>query len=126
VSYSVSANEHFTNHFKDYSIWLTTYGRRTNKPRMVQIWFAYVNDNFYILSRHGLESWWAKNLLKNNKVIVNLAGRAFYGVARFIEDDDLTREVWRYYRGKYRFYPQTYFSWKRKKLFQIEFDQSKN
>lgn len=111
-------------HHKDYSIWLTTYGRKTGKPRLVQIWFAYINGEFYVLARHGLEAWWAKNILKNPRVIVNIGGRAIPGTAQLIEDQDLTKEVWRYYRGKYRFYPQTYiFSWAKKKLFKIVFDE---
>ncbi len=110
-------------HHKDYSIWLTTYGRRTGKPRLVQIWFAYINGEFYILARHGLDAWWAKNILKNNKVIVNLGGRALKGAAQLLDDRDLTNEVWRYYRGKYRLYPQIYlFSWRKRKLFKITFD----
>jgi len=109
-------------HHKDYSIWLTTFGRKTGKPRLVQIWFAYINGQFYVLARHGLEAWWVKNLLKNRRVIVNIGGRALEGTAELIDDRDLTNEVWRYYRGKYRFYPQTYiFSWKKRKLFKITF-----
>ncbi|PSN87855.1 hypothetical protein B9Q11_02645 [Candidatus Marsarchaeota G2 archaeon ECH_B_SAG-F08] len=120
--YKDSVFEHLTHHYKDYSLWLTTLGRKTGKPRLVQIWFAFVNGELYILSRHGLDSWWAKNLLKNNSVIVNVAGRAFSAKAELIEDPILTNEVWRYYKAKYRFYPQIYlFSWKKKKLFRINF-----
>lgn len=111
-------------HHKDYSIWLTTYGRKTGKPRLVQVWFAYINGEFYVMARHGLEAWWAKNILKNPKVIVNIGGRALKGTAQLIEDRELTDEVWKYYRGKYRFYPQTYiFSWTKRKLFKISFDE---
>jgi deazaflavin-dependent oxidoreductase (nitroreductase family) len=120
--YSKSISEHISEHHKDYSIWLTTYGRKTGKPRMVQIWFAAVNNEFYILSRHGLESWWAKNIRKNPKVIVNLGGRALAGTSELVDDPDLTDLVWNYYRGKYRMYPQIYvFSWRKRRLFRINF-----
>ena len=110
-------------HHKDYSIWLTTYGRKTGKPRLVQIWFAYVNGEFYILARHGLNAWWAKNIVKNKNVIVNIGGRAVRGTAEVLDDKELTYEVWRYYKGKYRFYPQIYiFSWAKRKLIRIAFD----
>ncbi|MEM0120594.1 MAG: nitroreductase family deazaflavin-dependent oxidoreductase [Thermoprotei archaeon] len=110
-------------HYKDYSIWLTTYGRKTGKPRLVQIWFAYVNGEFYVLARHGLEAWWTKNILKNPTVVVNLSGRAIKGKAQILDDKDLTDEIWKYYKGKYVFYPQIYiFSWAKRKLIKIVFD----
>ncbi|MEM3671425.1 MAG: nitroreductase/quinone reductase family protein [Thermoprotei archaeon] len=114
--------EHLVKHHRDYSIWLTTYGRKTGKPRVVQIWFAYLNGEFCILSRHGAESWWARNILSNNNVIVNLSGLAVSATAETVSDRELTDLVWKYYRGKYRFYPQTYaFSWKKRLLFRIRF-----
>lgn len=114
--------QHLVSHYKDYSIWLTTYGRKTASQRVVQIWFAYLNADFYVLSRNGYDSWWAKNILKDPHIIVNVAGMALKGTAEKIEDEAKVDMVWRYYRGKYRFYPQTYFlSWKKRKLFRMVF-----
>ena len=118
-----AAHDFIVTHYKDYSIWLSTFGRKTCKPRLVQIWFAFVNDHFYVFSRGGLGSQWAKNVLKNNRVIVNLAGKAFLGTARPLQDNDMRDEIYKYYKGKYRFYPQTYiFSWKKRVLFEIELE----
>ncbi len=110
-------------HHKDYSIWLTTYGRKTGKPRIVQIWFAYVNNRFYVLSRHGLKSWWAKNLLKNSRVIVNLGGLGIEGEGH-LEDQSIADQIWRYYRAKYMFYPQILFPWGKRKLFRMDLNHN--
>jgi deazaflavin-dependent oxidoreductase (nitroreductase family) len=120
----LDAHDFIVAHYGDYSIWLTTFGRKTSKPRLVQIWFAFVNDHLYVFSRGGLGSQWAKNVLKNDRVIVNLAGRALPGRARLLEDDDMRDEIYKYYRAKYRLLPQTYiFSWKRRMLFEIELEE---
>jgi deazaflavin-dependent oxidoreductase (nitroreductase family) len=119
----VPAYDFLVDHYKDYSIWLTTFGRRTKKPRLVQIWFAFVNSHFYVFSRMGLKSQWAKNVMKNGGVIVNVSGRAFTGMAYLLEDEDMKKEIFKYYRGKYRFYPQILFPWGGRMLFEIELDE---
>jgi hypothetical protein len=111
-------------HYKGYSIWLTTLGRKTKKPRLVQIWFAFVNNRFHAFSRLGLKSQWARNGMKNDRVIVNLSRRALTGAAHPLGDEDMVKEIFKYYRGKYRFYPQILFPWGRRRLFEIELDES--
>lgn len=120
----ITVYDFIVTHYKDYSIWLTTIGRKTSKPRLVQIWFSFVNDHFYVFSRRGLKSNWAKNVLKNGYVTVNLAGRALAGTAYLLDDRDMEKEIFKYLKTKYRFYPQTYiFSWKLRKLFEIDLNE---
>ncbi len=85
-------------------IHLTTTGRKTGKPHMVELWFA-VNDGKVYLSHEGEETDWMKNIKKNEEVAFEIGGKRFTGKARYLKDreeETWTAKVWLYekYYGK--------------------------
>lgn len=68
-------------------IHLTTTGRKTGKPRTVELWFA-VNGGKVYLSHEGEETDWMKNIKKNEQVAFEIAGRGFTGKARYLKDGE--------------------------------------
>jgi len=73
-------------------IHLTTLGRKTGKPHMVELWFAARRGRVY-LSHEGEETDWMKNIRKNGGVSFEIGGRNFTGTARLLENNsDEARE----------------------------------
>jgi deazaflavin-dependent oxidoreductase (nitroreductase family) len=66
-------------------IHLTTTGRKTGKPRTVELWFAVDGGKVY-LSHEGEETNWMKNVAKNEQVAFEIAGKNFTGKARYLKD----------------------------------------
>jgi deazaflavin-dependent oxidoreductase (nitroreductase family) len=64
---------------------LTTVGRRTGKPRTVELWFSVKDDKIY-LSHEGKPTDWMKNIRKNDNVSLEIGGKGFIGKARYLED----------------------------------------
>jgi deazaflavin-dependent oxidoreductase (nitroreductase family) len=72
-------------------IHLTTTGRKTGKPRMVELWFAFSGGKVY-LSHEGEDTDWMKNIKKNEQVAFEIAGKNFTGRARYLKDRE--DEAW--------------------------------
>jgi deazaflavin-dependent oxidoreductase (nitroreductase family) len=72
-------------------IHLTTIGRKTGKPRMVELWFA-VNGGKVYLSHEGEDTDWMKNINKNEHVAFEIGGKSFTGKARYLKDRE--DEAW--------------------------------
>jgi deazaflavin-dependent oxidoreductase (nitroreductase family) len=72
-------------------IHLTTIGRKTQKPHIVELWFA-ARGNIVYLSHEGMETHWMKNIEKNGNVTFEIGGENFAGKARLLEDR--TEECW--------------------------------
>ena len=68
-------------------IHLTTTGRKTGKPRMVELWFAFSGGKVY-LSHEGEETDWMKNIKKNEHVAFEIACKSFTGKARYLRDSE--------------------------------------
>jgi len=83
-------------------IHVTTLGRNTIKPHMVELWFA-VSRGRLFLSHEGEETDWIKNIRKNGNVTFEIGGRNFNGTAHLLEDND--EEVW---EGKVALYEKYY------------------
>ena len=76
--------------------YLTTTGRNSGEPREIEIWFGLAGDTLYMLSGGGTNSHWVKNLQREPRVSVRIAGRTFRGRARIIdggEEDALARKL---------------------------------
>ena len=72
-------------------IHLTSTGRKTGKPHMVELWFA-VNGGKVYLSHEGEETDWMKNIKKNEQVAFEIGGKDFTGKARYLKDRE--DEAW--------------------------------
>ena len=83
-------------------IHVTTLGRITLKPHMVELWFAESRGWVY-LSHEGKETDWMKNIRKNGDVSFEIGGRNFAGTAHLLEDN--SEENW---EGKVALYEKYY------------------
>jgi deazaflavin-dependent oxidoreductase (nitroreductase family) len=66
---------------------LVTTGRRTGKPRAIEIWFAAAGDRVYMLSGGGEAAHWVQNLRNDPSVRLRIDGRTFNGRARVVEGE---------------------------------------
>ena len=71
---------------------LTTFGRKSGKPRRIEIWWFHVNGRFIITGTPGRRDWLA-NVKTNPSVIVHVDGRDIETTASVIEDRDRRLEV---------------------------------
>jgi deazaflavin-dependent oxidoreductase (nitroreductase family) len=76
--------------------YLTTTGRKTGRPRQIEIWFALESGTLYMLSGGRDRSDWVRNIQRNPSVSVRIAERQFNGNARIVapgEEDALARRL---------------------------------
>ena len=85
------ANDDLANVASQKFIHLTTVGRKTHNPRMVELWFAIRGDRVY-LSHEGKETHWMKNVKKFSNVTFEIGGKNFAGNAHLLVDR--TEESW--------------------------------
>ena len=64
---------------------LTTIGRRSGRPRRIEIWWFHVAGRFVITGTPGRRDWYA-NVLDNPAVIVHAAGWDMEAIAQPIHD----------------------------------------
>lgn len=84
--------------------YLTTTGRVTGRPHEIEIWFVAVGPTVYFLAgdRDGAD--WVRNLQRDPRVTVRIAGRTARGTARVVpggtpEDATARDLLWRRYTG---------------------------
>lgn len=73
---------------------LTTYGRRSGRPRRIEIWWFRVGDRFIITGTPGRRDWLA-NVMVNPAVIVHVGGVDIETTVSVIRDRDTRLEVFR-------------------------------
>lgn len=76
--------------------YLTTTGRVTGRPHVIEIWFVIYGQTLYILSGGGGRSDWVKNALRQPRVTVKIKDTMFSGQARLaegVEEDALARRL---------------------------------
>lgn len=76
---------------RDFTIDLTTLGRRTGRPRRVEIWYLLHEDTPYVTGTPGPRDWFA-NVLADPQVIFHLKESItadIPGSARPVKDPDL-------------------------------------
>ena len=71
---------------------LTTTGRKTGKAHSVWAKAVTYNDMIYF-SRRNPNSDWLKNAISNPEVRVEFEGKAFSGIARVVDDNELSRKI---------------------------------
>ena len=80
---------------------LTTYGRKTGKPRRVTIWIGTDGKRLYIRSGEGMRRHWPQNLLAKGEGVVRLAKTEVKVKPRLVTDPAEARAVSGLYRSKY-------------------------
>lgn len=82
--------------------YVTTTGRRSGRPHTIEIWFGERDGTIYLLSGGGGGSDWVRNLRKEPKVSVHIAGEDRQGTARFVDDPDEDAAARRLLATKYQ------------------------
>jgi deazaflavin-dependent oxidoreductase (nitroreductase family) len=85
-------------------LYLTTLGRKSGKPREIEIWFTQLEGRYYIIAEYST-SQWVRNLKANPQAGVRVAGQSFSAVARFLStgtDASLKLAVEQLSREKYK------------------------
>jgi deazaflavin-dependent oxidoreductase (nitroreductase family) len=67
-------------------LYLTTRGRKSGKPREIEIWFTHVDGNFYVVAEYATSNW-VVNLRANPAVQVRVAGESFSARARILTQE---------------------------------------
>jgi deazaflavin-dependent oxidoreductase (nitroreductase family) len=78
--------------------YVTTTGRKTGKPRQIEIWFVLAGGCVYILAEHGRRAQWVMNILEQARVNVRIAETSFDATARVL-DETTDAEAWRLAQG---------------------------
>ena len=76
---------------------LTTIGRRTKRPRTVELWFAYHEGRIYLLGHP--ESNWVRNVAADPRVTLEVDEITFEGAARIV--DSARSQVYQLFQNKY-------------------------
>lgn len=74
---------------------LTTYGRRSGKPRRIEIWWFYVEDRFIVTGTPGKRDWYA-NVLSDPRVVVHTQRGDFAAEATVITDSAFRSSVFQH------------------------------
>jgi len=77
-------------------LYLTTTGRRTGRPREIEIWFTERGGRYYLVAEHRERAQWVKNLMAEPRVAVRVGRRAFAAQARVVDakaEPELARTV---------------------------------
>ena len=85
-------------------LYLTTTGRRTGRPREIEIWFTRRDGRFYLVSERRERAGWVRNLRALPRVKVRVGRRTFPARARVVEarsEPALARAVKRLSEKKY-------------------------
>ncbi len=67
---------------------LETTGRRSGQPRRVPVGNGLRGDHFWIVTEHGWNAHYVKNMQANPRVRVKVGRRWYSGTAHILEDDD--------------------------------------
>ena len=85
--------------------YLTTTGRKSGRPREIEIWFHLEGRTLYLLAEGRGRANWVRNLRADPSVTVRIGDQAFGGTARIVEDDAeellARRALPAKYRGSY-------------------------
>ena len=66
-------------------LYLTTTGRRSGRPRQIEIWFTRHGGRYYLVAERGSKAQWVQNLLADPAVRVRVGGRRCRGLARVVD-----------------------------------------
>jgi len=66
-------------------LYLTTTGRRSGRPRRIEIWFTRHAGCYYLIAEHGLRAGWVQNLLADPAVRARVGTRSFRARARVVD-----------------------------------------
>ena len=68
-------------------LYLTTTGRRSGRPRRIEIWFTEREGRYYLVAEHLWDTQWVQNVLADPRVEVAVGDAEFPARARVVEAD---------------------------------------
>jgi deazaflavin-dependent oxidoreductase (nitroreductase family) len=83
----------------DEYLYLTTTGRRSGRPREIEIWFTADGGRFYLIAEHGESAGWVRNLRADPRVTVRVGDARFAARARVV-DAKGEPDVWQQARAR--------------------------
>ena len=98
-----SSSSKVSNFVREQYLYLTTLGRKTGRPREIEIWFTERDGRFYVIAEDSTAHW-LQNLRVAPEAKVRVAGQSFAARARIVSPDtepDLHRAVQELSRQKY-------------------------
>jgi deazaflavin-dependent oxidoreductase (nitroreductase family) len=84
-------------------LYLTTRGRKTGRPREIEIWFIPYEGRFYVIAESTTSNW-VRNLTVHPAVSVRVAQATFSAHARLVDaasEPDLKARIETLFRAKY-------------------------
>lgn len=72
---------------------LTTSGRKTGRPRTVELRLVYANGRFYASSGRIETKHWCQNMIHNPAVEVSVGGQRYGCAAKRVTDESLRRRI---------------------------------
>jgi deazaflavin-dependent oxidoreductase (nitroreductase family) len=76
-------------------LYLTTTGRRTGRPRQIEIWFVAADGKYYVLAEHHRRAQWVQNILRDPRVRIRIgSGAAEINATARVLDSERDTQVW--------------------------------
>ena len=82
----VIASEILERHGGDAVCHLATTGRRSGRPRVIEIWFATDGERVYMLAGGRERAHWVRNILADDRVRLRLGGTTVAATGRIVTD----------------------------------------
>src|SRR5881628_3053132 len=86
------------------TLYLTTTGRRTGRPREIEIWFTQRGGRYYLVAELRERAQWVQNLRVAPRVAVRVGRRSFAALSRVVDaktEPELARAVRKMSEKKY-------------------------
>lgn len=80
---------------------IVTIGRRTGREHRVEIWFGALDGELCLLSGNGSTADWFRNAIVDSRVVVEVDGERYAGVAREVTAVDERAAIGAVMRAKY-------------------------
>ena len=84
-------------------LYLTTRGRKSGRPREIEIWFTHRAGRFYVIAEYDTSNW-LQNLRADSQVKIRIAAQSFTAQARVVTpeaDAEVRDAVQRLSQAKY-------------------------
>jgi len=75
-------------------LYLTTTGRKSGRPREIEIWFTADGGHYYLIAERREQTQWVKNIRHHPRISFRVGSQHFTGLGRVV-DEAGEPELWR-------------------------------